>query len=150
MRCLVVAAGLLYGGGMAMWDDVRKLALALPEVEERDSGNVWSVRSKAFVFERPLRKADLEFLGDEVPNDPILGAWVPDLAAKEALLASQPEVYFTTPHFDGYRLVLVRLESIAADELEELVVEAWLSRAPKRLAKAFLEDEGLAGDQPDG
>jgi len=135
---------------MATWDDVRRLAMALPEVEEHDSGNAWSVRTKAFVFERPLRKADLEFLGDEAPDDPILGAYVPDLIAKEALLANDPEVYFTTPHFDGYRLVLVRLEAIAADELEELVVEAWLSRAPRTLARAFLEDEGLAVDPSDG
>lgn len=135
---------------MATWDDVRKLALALPEVEERDSGNAWSVRSKVFAFERPLRKADLEFLGDDAPDDPILAAYVPELVAKEALLASDREVYFTTPHFDGYRLVLVRLAAIAADELRELVVEAWLSRAPRRLAKEFLEDEGLTGEPPDG
>jgi hypothetical protein len=54
------------------------------------------------------------------------------------LLADDPEVYFTTPHFDGYRAVLVRLERIAVPELTELVVEAWLDRAPKRLAKAYL------------
>lgn len=128
---------------MATWDEVRRFALALPEVDEADRGNAWRVRGKAFVFERPLREADLEALGDDAPADPILGAWVPDLVAKEALLADAPEVYFTTPHFDGYRLVLVRLPVIDPGELEELVVEAWLSRAPKRLAKSFLEDAGL-------
>lgn len=121
----------------------RRFALALPEVDEDDRGNAWRVRGKALVFERPLREADLEALGDDAPADPILGAWVPDLVAKEALLADAPEVYVTTPHFDGYRLVLVRLPVIDPGELEELVVEAWLSRAPKRLAKSFLEDADL-------
>ena len=59
---------------------------------------------------------------------------MPDLGAKEALIADEPEVYFTTPHFDGYPAVLVRLERIGVPELKELLVEAWLARAPKRLA----------------
>jgi hypothetical protein len=50
-------------------------------------------------------------------------------------------VFFTTPHFDGFAAVLVRLEEIALDELDELIVEAWLARAPKRLAKAYIEDK---------
>ncbi len=62
--------------------------------------------------------------------------------AKEALLADAPGVYFTTPHFDGYPAVLVRLGEIAVPELEELLAEAWLARAPKRLAKAFLDGRG--------
>ncbi len=62
--------------------------------------------------------------------------------AKEALLADDPDVYFTTPHFDGYPAVLVRLERIRVDELEELLAEAWLARAPKRLAQAFLDGRG--------
>jgi hypothetical protein len=55
--------------------------------------------------------------------------------AKEALLADDPDVFFTTPHFDGYPAVLVRLEEISV----EVIVEAWLCRAPKRLAQAYLE-----------
>jgi hypothetical protein len=55
------------------------------------------------------------------------------------LLADDPGVYFTTPHFDGYAAVLVRLDVIASDELEELVVEAWLASAPKRVAKEFID-----------
>lgn len=128
---------------MATWDDVRRIATALPAVEERAGGNEWRVRDKAFVFARPLRRSDLEALGDAAPPDPILGAWVPDLGAKEALLADAPDVYFTTPHFDGYRMVLVRLDVIGVDELEELVVEAWLTRAPKRVARTYIEDHGL-------
>jgi hypothetical protein len=67
-----------------------------------------------------------------------LAARVPHLGAKEALLASAPDVYFTTPHFNGYPAVLVRLKRIRVAELEELLVEAWLDRAPKRLAKDYL------------
>ena len=58
--------------------------------------------------------------------------------AKEALLADDPDVFFTTPHFDGYPSVLVRLDRIALRDLEELIAEAWLTRAPKALAEAFL------------
>jgi len=128
---------------MATWADVERLALALPETAEGTSRGLrqWRVKGKGFVWDRPLRRSDLEALGDAAPNGPILGAWVEDLGAKEALLADDPDVYFTTPHFDGYAAVLVRLERIALDELHELVVEAWLSRAPKRLAKAYVESE---------
>ena len=129
---------------MAGWDDVRRIALALPEASERVSrGNrQWLVKDKLVVWERPLRRADYEALGDAAPDGPILGARVEHLVAKEALLADDPAVYFTTPHFDGYPAVLVRLERIGVDELEELLAEAWLARAPKRLAKAFLDGRG--------
>ena len=127
---------------MAEWDDVDRLALALPETAGGTSyGNrAWTVKGKAFAWERPLRKADLEALGDAAPDGPILGARVEHLVAKEALLADAPDVYFTTPHFDGYPAILVRLGAIDVSELEELLAEAWLARAPKRLATAFLED----------
>ena len=59
--------------------------------------------------------------------------------AKEALLANDQGVFFTTPHFDGYPAILVRLDEIGLDDLEEVIVEAWLCRAPKRLAKGYLE-----------
>ena len=127
---------------MSSWDDVRRLALSLPEAEERESrGRIqWRVRGKLFVWERPLRTSDLRALGDRAPDGPILGARVEHLIAKEALLADDPAVYFTTPHFEGYPAVLVRLEVIEPDELEELVVEAWLCRAPKQLARRYVED----------
>ncbi len=76
------------------------------------------------------------------PTGPILAVRVPDLLVKEALLQSKPRVYFTTPHFDGYPAVLVRLGAIDRSELEELLAEAWLCRAPKRLAREFLEVRG--------
>ena len=126
---------------MATWDDVRRLALALPEAEERMSRDLrqWRVKDKLFVWERPLRRSDLEALGDAAPDGPILWVRVEHLVAKEAMLADDPEVFFTTPHFDGYPAVLVQLERIGPDELEEVVTEAWLARAPARLAKAFLD-----------
>jgi hypothetical protein len=128
---------------VASWDDVRRIALALPESSERSShGHAsWRVRDKGFVWERPLRPADVRALGEDAPKGPILGARVEHLGAKEALLADDPEVFFTTPHFDGYPAVLVRLDRIALDELDELVVEAWLSRAPKGLAKQYIDTQ---------
>lgn len=122
---------------MATWDDVHRLALGLPETEETESRGLrqWKVRGKGFVWERPLRKADYEALGDEAPDGPILGVRTPDVLAKEALIADDPTVYFTTPHFDGYPAVLVLLDEIPVDELEEVIVEAWIAQAPKRLAK---------------
>jgi hypothetical protein len=127
---------------MAGWDDVRRTALSLPEAMEQPMHGLpsWRVRKKLFIWERPLRKSDLEALGEAAPDGPILGARVEHLVAKEALLADDPEVYFTTPHFDGHPSVLVRLERISIEELEELTTEAWLARAPRRLAKQFLDD----------
>ncbi|MGH2945727.1 MAG: MmcQ/YjbR family DNA-binding protein [Solirubrobacteraceae bacterium] len=125
---------------MATWDDVRRIALALPETAERVARELrrWEVKGKGFVWERPLRRADLEALGDDAPDGPILGAMVEHLGAKEALLADDPGVFFTTPHFDGYAAVLVQLDRIGLDDLDEVIVEAWLARAPKRLAEAYV------------
>lgn len=126
---------------MATWEDVRRLALALPETDEYVSRGVptWRVKQKAFVWDRPLGKADRSALGAAAPEGPVLGALVADLGVKEALLADDPEVFFTIPHFDGYPAVLVLLERIEAGELEEVIVDAWLARAPVRLRKAYLE-----------
>jgi hypothetical protein len=127
---------------MATWDDVRRIVRALPETAERSSRDgllEWRVKDKLFTWERPLRRADLQALGDAAPEGPILAASVPDLGAKEALLADDTTVYFTAPHFNGYAAILVLLDRIAVAELEELLVEAWLNRAPKRLAKEFLD-----------
>jgi hypothetical protein len=134
---------------MATWEDVRRIALGLPDTFESTSrGSVhWRVKhresGKNFVWERPLGKHDLEQLeqlGDEVPQGPILGVRVPDLGAKEAVLASDPDVYFTIPHFEGYPAVLVRLDRIDVADLEESVVEAWLCRVSKGVAKRYLDE----------
>jgi hypothetical protein len=133
---------------MATWDDVRRIALALPECSERQShGNpAWRVKDKLFVWDRPLRKSDLEALGEAAPQGPILGARVEHLVAKEALLADDPEVFFTTPHFDRHASVLVALERIGLDGLNEVIVEAWLARAPQRLAEQYIEANPPAGE----
>jgi hypothetical protein len=127
---------------VASWDDVRRLALSLPETDERMSRDnaQWRVKEKLFVWERPLRKSDLEALGDSAPGGPILGARVEHEVAKQALISDDPDVFFTTPHFDGYPAVLVQLDKIGVEDLREVVVEAWLCRAPKKLADSYLEE----------
>ena len=126
---------------VADWADVRRIALALPETSERSSRGLasWRVRNKPFVWERPLRPADLRALGDDAPTGAVLGARVEHLVAKEALLDDDGDVFFTTPHFDGYPAVLVRLDAITVEDLDEVIVEAWLARAPKRLAQDYFE-----------
>jgi hypothetical protein len=126
---------------MAGWEDVQRIALSLPETSERVSrdSRQWRVKDKLFVWERPLRPREIEALGRDVPDGPILGARVEHLGAKEALLADDPAVFFATPHFDGYPAILVRLDRITLEDLEEVVTEAWLARAPNPLANAYLE-----------
>jgi hypothetical protein len=126
---------------VATWDDVARIVGELPETAEA-SPRTWRVRKKLIAWERPLRKADYEALGDNAPDGDILGARVPDEGVKFALIADEPGVYFTTPHFDGYPAVLVRLAEIGVPELTELITEAWLAQAPKTLAKAFLQNDG--------
>jgi len=132
---------------VATWDDVQRLALGLPETSERLSrGNrQWRVRDKLFVWERPLHRPDLEALGADAPTGPVVAARVEHLVAKEAVIASDPAVFFTTPHFDGYPAVLARLDLLSADDLEELVTEGWLARAPRRLVEEFLAGPDRAG-----
>jgi hypothetical protein len=91
------------------------------------------VKDKLFVWERPLRRSDLDELGDAAPSGIVLGARVPDEGAKLALVAAEPDVYFTTHHFDGYPAVLCRLDRLDAQSLTELAAEAWACRAPRRL-----------------
>jgi hypothetical protein len=125
---------------MAGWEEVARIALALPETTEALSRGQrhWRVKDKSFVWQRPLRRADLEHLGDRAPDGPIIGARVEHEIAKRALIDSDPGVYFTTPHFDGYPAILARLDALDADALAELITEAWLNRAPRRLVEAFL------------
>jgi hypothetical protein len=127
---------------MASLEDVARIASSLPETNEGTSwGNrAWKVADKTFVWERPLSKKDTKWLGDAAPDGPVLGARVEHEVAKQALLADDPRVYFTTPHFDGYPAILVHLDRIGADELEEVVSEAWLCQAPEPLAKQFIDE----------
>jgi hypothetical protein len=125
---------------MATWDDVASIVGELQLTDER-SPHEWRVGRKLVVWERPLRKSDREALaalGIEPPEGDILGARVADEGVKFALIADEPDVYFTTPHFDGYPAVLVKLAEIDEVGLRELIVEAWLTQAPKRLVQEFL------------
>ena len=126
---------------VASFADVARYALAMPHAVENtgsDGLRSWAIGRSTFVWERPLRKSDLAALGSAAPTGPILGVYVVDLEEKQALLSSKPRFCFTTPHFDGYRAVLVRLDKIGSRALQELITDAWLARAPKRAAAAYL------------
>ena len=125
---------------MATWDDVASVVGELALTDER-SPHEWRVGKKLIAWERPLRRSDheaLAALGIEAPEGDIVGVRVADEGVKFALIADEPAVYFTTPHFDGYPAVLVRLAAIDERGLRELIVEAWLTQAPKRLVQEFL------------
>ncbi len=81
----------------------------------------------------PLGKKDMTELGDAAPTGAVLAAYVPDEGAKAALIAEEPDVYFTTSHFDGFPAVLCHLDRLDDQSLTELAAEAWACRAPKRL-----------------
>ena len=126
---------------MATWRDVRRIALALPDAEESrtDGGTTrWAVRGKAFAWERPLRRSDLEALGARAPGGPILGVRTADLETKDALLQANPGAFFTTPHFDGYAAVLVALAKVRTPALRAVLIDGWLARAPRRATAAYL------------
>jgi hypothetical protein len=126
---------------MATMKDLDALALGLPDVtKELDDGRpAYKVASKTFCFHRSGRPDALDPETGERLDD-VLVFWVEDLAAKELLVESD-SVYFTTPHWNGYSAVLVRiphLKMIGKAELRDRVEEAWLKRAPKKLAKEWL------------
>ncbi|WP_369371650.1 MmcQ/YjbR family DNA-binding protein [Promicromonospora sp. Populi] len=122
---------------MATYDDVARLALALPETAEglTREHRAWSVAGKKLAWERPFSKADIKRFGDEpVPVGPILAVMVEDLGEKEAVLAEGRAGYFTISHFDGFSAVLVRLDVVDDADLRESLVDAWLAQAPSALA----------------
>jgi hypothetical protein len=129
---------------MATWDDVASIVGELQLTDER-SPHEWRVGKKLIAWERPLRKSDREALaalGVEPPEGDILGVRVADEGVKFALIADEPNVYFTTPHFDGYPAVLIKLAEIDQLGLREVIVEAWLTQAPKRLVQEYLSENG--------
>ena len=136
-------------GVVATMDDLDELALALPEVTKgvSDDGRPsYQVHGKTFVWHRePRPDAIDEATGERL--DDVLVFHVAALDEKEMLLADGRGIYFTTPHFEGYRGVLVRIPQLARldrDELQDLVAESWLARAHKRLARTWLAEHGLA------
>lgn len=125
---------------MATWDDVARVVGELPLTEER-APHEWRVGKKLIAWERPLRTSDhqaLTALGIEPPQGDILAVRVADEGVKFALIADEPAVYFTTPHFDGYPAVLLRLGEIEVRDLAEVITEAWLTQAPRKLVQEFL------------
>lgn len=128
--------------------DLDELALALPqatrEVSE-DGRPSYLVHGKVFCFHRGPRRDAVDPQTGERLED-VLMFRVEDLNVKELLLSDDRGVFFTTPHFDGYSAILVRIPSLAKldrDELEDLVAEAWLTRAQKRVAAAWLREREL-------
>jgi len=126
---------------VATHDDVRRIALALPDTVESDERFGFSVMNKgkakgiAWVWMERLdpKKA-------RVPNPSVVVIRVADDAEKQALLAEDEEKFFTEPHYNGFPAVLVRLSAIDAGELEELIIDAWRCMAPKALVAAFEAD----------
>jgi hypothetical protein len=136
---------------MATMADLDELALALPHTakEVSDDGRpAYRAHGKLFCCHRSRRPDAIDSLTGERLDD-VLMFRVADLDVKELLLGDDRGVFFTTPHFDGYPAVLLRIPDLARvdrDELEELVVEAWLTRAQKRVAKAWLHEHGVADE----
>lgn len=127
---------------MATWDDVRGLVAALPDTDEHpsyDARPAWRVHHKAFVWDRPLTATDRAALGQASPveGEAVLGVRVTDEGVKAALIADEPAVFFTIPHFDGHAVVLLRLSQVSTDVLAEVVEDAWRARAPRRLIAEF-------------
>ncbi|HEV7757342.1 MAG TPA: hypothetical protein VGO78_00065 [Acidimicrobiales bacterium] len=130
---------------MATQDDVRRIALGLPDVTEAGDRFAFSVRAGA-------RDKGLAWVWQErtepgrprIPNPAVLALRVANAGEKEMLLASDPEAgtFFTEPHYNGFPAVLVRLAAIDVDELEELLIDAWRCQAPKKLVKEYEAGEG--------
>lgn len=136
---------------MATIDDVRTFALALPGTEERINGHTgepeWRCRAGQIAWMRGPRKSDLTQLaelGRSWPNGPVLAVRTETVALAGELVAADPDVFFTIPHFAEYPAVLLRLEVIAREHLGELIADAWLLRAPKTVARQWLDERGLA------
>jgi hypothetical protein len=121
---------------MADADDVRRIALGLPDVVEIDSdGFDFRVGDKGFVWSYPERRQGQP---RRIRTD-VAVLFVGDEAEKQALLLGEPEIFFTAPGYDGWPLVMLRLVKVDGDRLRELVTDAWRMRAPDSLASELGE-----------
>jgi hypothetical protein len=131
---------------MATMADLDELALALPQTTKQlsdDGRPEYRVHDKLFCCQRGRRKDAVDAETGERLDD-VLMFRVADLGVKELMLGDERAVFFTTEHFDGYPAVLLRisnLERIDRDELHDLVAEAWLTRAQKRVANEWLAEQ---------
>jgi hypothetical protein len=114
--------------------DVRELALALPETTEKPSYGTPGFRVKDRLFARIREEGD------------VLVIWCDSLDEKEFLIGAEPEKFFTTPHYDGHAMVLVRLGAVDRAELAELLEDSWRLRAPKRVVERF---DAARGGRPE-
>jgi len=123
---------------MADVHDVRRLALALPEVEEIDcDGFDFRVGGNGFVWSYPERMPGKP----RVLRTDVAVLFVGDEAEKQALLLGEPDLFFTAPGYDGWPLVMLRLANVGIERLTELITDAWRMRAPAEMANLF-EDLG--------
>src|SRR5512133_672123 len=124
-------------------DDIHEIAMSLPEVTVEATPRglpLYQVRGKSFVFFRGPRKDAMDPQTGQ-PMDDVVGIRTPSEEDKFAM-AQSPGPWFTTPHFDGFPAILIRLRDLAdieRDELAEVITDGWLSRAPKTLARRFEE-----------
>jgi hypothetical protein len=126
---------------MVTLDDVAKMALELPETTQdvRHGTLSWSVAGKGFAWERGFSKADIKRFGQAMPPaGTIVAVRVDDLGEKEAVLAAQPQAFFTIPHFDNYPAVLVQLQVVTKRAMREALIDGWLACAPSALADEYL------------
>ncbi len=115
---------------MATQDDVRRIALALPETTEDPLSFRFFVEGKAFVWSW-LERVDPKKA--RVPNPDVIAVRVANESEKDALIGMNPAAFFTERHYDGYPAIMIRLPAVRPDLLERLVTDGWRSRAPRRL-----------------
>jgi hypothetical protein len=130
---------------MATWDDVERIALSLPLVEESvggfDGWRTWKItgaKGRQVVWERPMRPADLRVLGDSAPTQESIAVRVPDFETKAQRIA-EISACFDIPHFATYTGVLVLLDDVDVDDLRELVEDSWRVVAPRRAVREWLD-----------
>jgi hypothetical protein len=131
--------------------DVEKAALAMPEATKElrdDDRPAYLVNGKLFCFHRTQRRDAVDPVSGDRLNDVVVFR-VADEEMKAMWLAARPDIFFTTDHFNGYAAILTRIPSLAAldrDDLFELISDAWLTQAPKRLAAKWLASQGVGDD----